>query len=103
MLFYINYGCSQSHETLIVDADTFERANDYAEQAAQEVYYSYDCNYPSDEDYESYYEEGLTEEEIADNEYMEMQNDIYWSVEPFDESKDYHMEALHECGSPYEV
>lgn len=103
MLFYIKYGCSESHEALIVNADSFERADEYAEQAAQEVYYSYDCNYPSDEEYESYEEEGLTEEEIDENQYMDMLNEIDWIVEPFDENNEDHMETMRECGSPYEI
>ena len=27
-LFYIKYGCSECHETLIVEAESFERADD---------------------------------------------------------------------------
>ena len=61
MLFYIKYGCSVSHESLIVDADDFDAADRYAEQAAQDCYYSYDCNYLSDEDYDCYEEDGLGE------------------------------------------
>ena len=104
MLFYIEYGCSVSHERLIVDADNFEKANEYTERAAQDVYYSYDCNYLSDEDYENFEEEGLTEEEISEQEYMDMLNDIDWFVEPWDEKNENHMEALKEQdGKPFEV
>ena len=39
MLFYIEYGCSVSHERLIVDADNFEKADEYTERAAQDKYY----------------------------------------------------------------
>ena len=58
MKFYVKYGCSECHETLIVEAESFERADEFAEGAAQDVYYSYDCNYPSEEDYDLYEEEG---------------------------------------------
>ena len=103
-LFYIKYGCSVNHEQLIVEAETLERAEEYAEGAAQDCYYSYDCNYPSDEDY-AYYEEeeGLTEDEISEQEYMDMLSNIEWTVESFDENNEEHLEALHDCGVPHEI
>ena len=104
MLFYIKYGCSVSHESLIVEADNFERADEYAEQSAQDVYYSYDCNYPSDEDYACYEEDGLTEDEISESEYMDMMNDIDWLVEPFDEKNEEHVDTLKEIGGmPHQI
>ena len=103
-LFYIKYGCSVNHEQLIIEAETFERAEEYAEGAAQDCYYSYDCNYPSDEDYAYYEEEGMTEDEISENEYMNMMSDIDWVVEPYDEFNEYHIEAIEEQGGvPFEV
>ena len=99
MLFYIKYGCSVSHESLIVDADTYERAEDYAEASAQDVYYSYDCNYMSEEEYESY-----SEEEIAEFEYEDMISDIDWVVEPYDEKNVEHYDAFVEQGKiPFEI
>jgi hypothetical protein len=99
MLFYIKYGCSISHESLIVNADDFDAADRYAEQSAQDVYYSYDCNYLSDEDYEEY-----DEEEVCDMEYQEMLSDIDWVVEPYDEKNEEHLDAMHEQGGvPFEV
>lgn len=104
MLFYINYGCSVSHENLIVDADDFDAADRYAEQAAQDCYYSYDCNYLSDEDYDLYEEDGLTEEEISELEYMDMLNDIDWLVEPYDEKNEEHIETFAEQNCvPHEI
>lgn len=103
MLFYIEYGCSVSHERLIVDTENFDRADQYAEASAQDVYYSYDCNYLSEEDYDLY-EENLTEDEISEQEYMDMINDIFWIVEPFNEENEEHLDALKEQGgTPYEV
>ena len=103
-LFYIKYGCSVNHERLIVEAETFERAEEYAEGAAQDCYYSYDCNYPSDEEYAYYEEEGMTEDEISENEYMDMMNDIDWVVEPYDETNEDHIEAMCEQNNkPFEV
>ena len=102
MLFYIEYGCSICHEQLIVDAESFERANEYAESAAQEVYYSYDCNYSRDEDYDDY--EDYTEEEISELEYQDMLSDIDWVVEPFEEKNEDHTDTLKEqSGIPFEV
>ena len=99
MLFFIRYGCSISHENLIVEADNFDKADEYAERAAQDVYYSYDCNYSSDEDYESY-----SEEEISELEYQDMISDIDWEVEPYDEKNEEHKDTMHEQGGvPFEV
>ena len=104
MLFYIKYGCSVGHESLIVNADDFDAADRYAEQAAEDCYYSYDCNYPSDEDYDRYEEDGLTEEEISEQEYMDMLNDIDWTVEPYDEKNEEHVDTMAEQGGvPHEV
>ena len=99
MLFYIEYGCSVSHERLIVDAESYERADQYAEASAQDVYWSYDCSYLCDEDCESY-----SEEEISELEYQDMLYDLQWSVEPYDEKNEDHKEALHEQqGVPFEI
>lgn len=99
MLFYIKYGCSVSHESLIVDADDYDAADRYAETAAQDVYYSYDCNYPSEEDYDNY-----SEEEISELEYQDMISDIDWVVEPYNEKNEEHKDAMHEQGGvPFEV
>lgn len=104
MLFYIRYGCSINHESLIVNADDYDAADRYAEQSAQDIYYSYDCNYPSDEDYDCYEEDDLTEEEISEQEYMDMLNDIDWLVEPYDEKNEDHLDIWKEQGGvPFEV
>ena len=101
MLFYIEYGCSVGREQLIIKADNFEKADEYAGRAAQDVYYSYDCNYPSDNDYELYGNDDLTEEEISEQEYMDMMNDIFWTVEPFDDENEEHLDALKDQGGVY--
>ena len=99
MLFYIEYGCSISHERLIVDAESYERADQYAEASAQDVYWSYDCNYLCDEDCDNY-----TEEEISELEYQDMLYDLHWLVEPYDGGNEDHKEALHEQqGVPFEI
>lgn len=99
MLFYIKYGCSISHETLVIDAYDFEKADAYAQQAAEDIYWSYDCNYPNDEDYEDY-----DEDELSDVMHHDMMNDIDWVVEPFEEANEDHAEALTESGGvPFKV
>ena len=99
MLYFMQYGCSISHERLIVEADNFEKAEEYAERAAQDVYYSYDYNYPSIEDYNGY-----TEDEISDMSYQDMLNDIDWSVESYNEKNEDHIETLKEQGGiPFEI
>ena len=99
MLFYIKYGCSISHESLIVEAKDYDKADEYAERAAQDVYYSYDCNYPSDEDYDDY-----SEEEISELEYQDMLSDIDWLVEPYDEKIEEHRDTWDEQNKiPFEV
>lgn len=104
MLFFTKYGCSTGHEVLIVDAADFDTADRWAEFSAQDIYYSYDCNYPSEDDYDLYEEEGLTEDEIGELEYMDMLNDIDWTVEPYDEKIEEHVEALHEQGgTPHKI
>lgn len=101
-LYLIKYGCSICSERLIVLADSFEDANEYAFIEAQNVYYSYDCNYPSEEDYEDY--EDMTEEERGESEYQDMINDIFWIVENFDNKNEEHLDALKENdGIPFEV
>ena len=99
MLYYIEYGCSISHERLVVDADSYERADQYAEASAQDVYWSYDCNYMCDEDYEDY-----TEDEVNELEYQDMLHDIHWLVEPYDEKNEDHKDAMREQnGVPFEI
>ena len=99
MLFYIEYGCSVSHERLIVDAESYERADQYAEASAQDTFWSYDCNYMHEEDCEGY-----TDEEVSEFEYQDMLNDTHWLVESYDEKNEEHREALHEQqGVPFEI
>jgi hypothetical protein len=99
MLFYIEYGCSVSHERLIVDAENYERADQYAEASAQDVYWSYDYNYLNDEDCEGY-----SEEEASELEYQDMLYDIYWIVESYDDRNEDHKETMQEQGNlPFEV
>lgn len=86
-LYYIEYGCSLESCSLIVEAKNSEDAYDYAYQSAQDSYSSYSCNDFNPIDYE----ECMTEEEKWDMYYEEMENDIHYSAEPYDEHDEDHM------------
>ena len=98
-LFYIEYGCSQCTEHLVVSAKDEASAEYYAYTAAQDCYYSYDCNYIDPDDYPD-----ATEDEFAEIECEEMEMDIHHSAELFDESNEDHVETLKEQNNkPFEV
>jgi hypothetical protein len=87
MLFYIKYGCPLAYETLIVNAENIDQANLYAEQLAQDFYFSREDDYLDSENWEN-----LCEENIEDFE-LNMLNDIDWLVEFFDENNNEHLKA----------
>lgn len=102
-LYFIEYGCSCCSETLIVSCDdsnaALQRAMDYAHQAATDSYYSYDCNYPSDEDYPD-----IAEEELVDIMEEEMEYDIFYNAVEYDPNNEDHVSALKEQDNkPYEI
>lgn len=98
-LFYIEYGCSICTEHLIVEAKDMGTAEDFAYQEAQNVYYSYDSNYPSEEDCE-----GMNEEEIAEMMQQDMEQDIQYLAEIYDvENEDHAMTMREQNNRPYEI
>jgi hypothetical protein len=98
-LYLIEYGCSICTEHLIVLAESKERANEFAYQEAQSVYWSYDCNYPSEEDCE-----GMSEEEIAELAEQDMEQDIQYFVELYDPNDEEHQAYMRDQGNkPYEI
>lgn len=98
-LYLIEYGCSICSEHLVVSADDEECANDFAYQEAQSVYYSYECNEINPEDYPD-----AIEEELVEIEEEEMEMDIHYFVEPFDDKNDEHIEILKEQNNrPFEI
>ena len=98
-LFYIEYGCSQCTEHLIVEAKDMGAAHEYAYIEAQNVYYSYDCNYPDVEDCE-----GMDEEEIAEMMQQDMEQDLCYFAEIFDpENEDHQMTFDEQNNKPFEV
>lgn len=93
-LFYIEYGCSQCKEQLIVEANDETDAIDYAYQSAQDSYWSYDCNYIDPDDYPD-----ADEEDLAEIEEQDMETDIFYFAEPYDSSNEEHKEAMREQGN----
>ena len=98
-LYYIEYGCSICTEHLIVEAKSEDAANEYAYLEAQNVYYSYDCNYPDVEDCE-----GMDEEEIAEMMQQDMEQDLCYFAEIYDaENEDHAMTMREQDNKPFEV
>ena len=98
-LFYIKYGCSICTEHLIVEAKDMGTAREFAYLEAQNLYYSYDCNYPDSEDCE-----GVDDDEIAEMMQQDMEYDIQYFAEPFDFENEDHMEVFREQSeTPFEI
>ena len=97
MLFYIEYGCPQSTESLILDADDFNQAYDFAITNAEELFNSYDQSALV----------GERDEYESDNEYWDvyedtMNNNIFYSAEEYDEDNDFHKATFDDYGV-YEI
>ena len=98
-LYYIEYGCSICTEHLIVEAKDMGAAHEYAYLEAQNVYYSYDCNYPDSEDCE-----GMDEDEIAEMMHQDMEQDIQYFAEPYDpENEDHAMTMREQDNKPHQI
>ena len=98
-LYYIEYGCSICMEHLIVEAKDMGTANEYAYLEAQNVYYSYDSNYPDEEDCE-----GMDEDEIAEMMHQDMEQDIQYFAEIYDaENEDHAMTMREQDNKPHQI
>ena len=98
-LFYIEYGCSICTEHLIIEAKDLGAAHEFAYQEAQNVYYSYDSNYPDEEDCE-----GMDEDEIAEMMQQDMEQDIQYFAEIYDaENEDHAMTMREQDNKPHEI
>ena len=98
-LYLIEYGCSICSEHLVVLADSLEDANEYAYLEAQNVYYSYDNNYPEEEDCE-----GMDEDEIAEMMQEDMEQDIHYLAIVYNPEDEEHIETMREQGNkPHEI
>ena len=98
-LYLIEYGCSICSEHLIVLADSLEDANEYAYLEAQNVYYSYDCNYPDTVDCE-----GMDEDDIAEMMQEDMEQDIHYLAVIYNPEDEEHVMVMHDQNSkPHEI
>lgn len=98
-LYFIEYGCSQCTEYLIVEAKDAAAAEYYAYTSAQDCYFGYDCNYIEPEDYPD-----ATEEELVEIENEEMELDIHYCVELYDsDNEDHQMWLREQDGKPFEI
>ena len=99
-LFYIEYGCSICTEHLIVEAESEDAANEYAYLEAQNIYYSYDCNYPDAEDYE----DDMSEDDMAELMQQDMEQDIQYFAEIYDaKNEDHAMTMREQDNKPHEI
>ena len=91
-LYYIEYGCSLESCSLIVEAKNSEDAYDYAYQSAQDSYDSYGLNDFDEDDYP----DAATEDEMWEMRHDEMENDIHYLVEEYNENNEYHLMTFEE-------
>ena len=73
-LYFIEYGCTQCTEHLIIEAKDAAAAEYYAYTSAQDCYFGYECNYIDPEDYPDATEEELVE---IENEEMELDPSVF--------------------------
>lgn len=98
-LYLIEYGCSICSEHLVILADSLEDANEYAYLEAQNVYYSYDSNYPDMEDCE-----GMDEDDIAEIMQEDMEQDIHYLAVEYNPEDEEHVTVMRDQNNePFEV
>ena len=98
-LYFIEYGCSQCTEHLIVSAKDEAAAEYYAYTSAQDTWYSYECNEIDPEDYPD-----ATEEELVEIEGEQMEMDIHYCVGLYDpNNEDHQMWMREQDGKPFEI
>lgn len=98
-LYFIEYGCSCEKCALVVEADHEGIAINYAQQAAVDSFYSYDCNYIDPDDYPN-----ASEEELEEIEQELVEFDVFHSVVAFDPTNEDHKSTLKEQNNkPYEI
>ena len=98
-LYLIEYGCSICSEHLVVLAENQGEAIEYAYLEAQNVYYSYDCNYPDVEDCK-----GMDEDDIAELAQQDMEQDIHYYAELYNPVDEEHQAYMHDQGNkPHEI
>lgn len=98
-LYLIEYGCSICSEHLVVLADSQDEAVELAYQEAQNIYYSYDCNYPDMDECE-----GMDDDDIAELVQQDMEQDIHYHAVIYNPEDEEHVMVMHDQNSkPYEI
>lgn len=98
-LYLIEYGCSICSEHLVVLAENQGEAIEYAYLEAQNIYYSYDCNYPDMEDCE-----GMDEDDIAEMMQEDMEQDIHYLAVVYNPEDEEHVMVMHDQDNkPHEI
>ena len=92
MLYYVEYGCSKSQESLIIEAEDRAQAELFAYESAIDEFESYDNSdlinmdeYDSEDEYWDAYEDTLA-------------NDISYLVAEYDEKNELHKNCFDEFG-----
>lgn len=98
-LYLIEYGCSICSEHLVVLADSQDEAVEYAYLEAQNVYYSYDCNYPDMDECE-----GMDDDDIAELMQQDMEQDIHYHAVIYNPEDEEHVMVMRDQNNkPYEI
>jgi hypothetical protein len=98
-LYLIEYGCSICSEHLVVLADSQDEAVEYAYLEAQNVYYSYDCNYPDMDECE-----GMDDDDIAELVQQDMEQDIHYHAVIYNPEDEEHVIVMRDQNNkPYEI
>jgi hypothetical protein len=98
-LYLIEYGCSICSEHLVVLADSQDEAVEYAYLEAQNVYYSYDCNYPDMDECE-----GMDDDDIAELVQQDMEQDIHYHAVIYNPEDEEHVMVMRDQNNkPYEI
>ena len=99
-LYLIEYGCSICSEHLVVLAQSIDDAQEFAYLEAQNVYYSYDCNYPDAE----YFEDDMSEDDMAEVMQQDMEQDIHYYAVEYDPEDEEHLMVMNDQGGvPHEI
>lgn len=88
MLFYVEYGCDCERVEQVVEANSLESAEEWAQAAAFDSYWSFDIQ-SDPEEFESY-EEWI---EACEEDCVEY---TFWRVEPYDPSSERHVDTKEE-------
>lgn len=94
MLFYVEYGCDCERVEQVVEASSREHAEEWAQTAAFDSYWSFDIQ-PDPEEYES-------NEEWTEACEEDCENNVFWLVETYSSNNWGHIYARIENGI-YEI